>query len=75
MLFRSIGGGERVYSVMAPMANSSIPGMFIDHTSHMVVTRLVVRLESFHLAARYFRQWSHGDSARRRMEFSASGTF
>lgn len=70
-----IGGGERVYSVMAPMANSSIPGMFIDHTSHMFVTRLVVRLEGFHLAARYFRQWSHGDSAHRRMELSASGTF
>jgi len=67
--------GERIYSVMAPMANSSIPGMFIDSTSHMLVARLVVRLESFHLAGRYFSQWSHGDSVNRRMEFSASGTF
>lgn len=66
---------ERIYSVMAPLANSSIPGMFIDRTSHVLASRLVVRLESFHLAARYFMQWSHGGSGHRRLEFSASGTF
>lgn len=71
----NIDGGERIYSVMSPMSNSSIPGLFLDRPSNVLVARLVARRKGLHLAGRFFRQWSSGGCAHRRMEFSASGSF
>ncbi|HSV96713.1 MAG TPA: hypothetical protein VLM75_07245, partial [Spirochaetota bacterium] len=70
-----ISGGERLYGVISPLANSSIPGMFITTTSDIIAAKVTVRGERFNLAGRYLHQWARGETAQRRLEFAASGTF
>ncbi len=70
-----VTGGERLYGTVSPMAGSSIPGMFITSTADIMVVKIAVRGGKLDLAGRYFQQWSRGETAHRRMEFTVSGTF
>ncbi|MCU0845759.1 MAG: hypothetical protein MUC76_12635 [Spirochaetes bacterium] len=70
-----VTGGERLYGVISPLANSSIPGMFITRTSDIIAARVIVRGERFSLSGRYLHQWARGETVQKRLEFAASGTF
>ncbi|HDP80034.1 MAG TPA: hypothetical protein ENN21_04235 [Spirochaetes bacterium] len=70
-----IRNGGSLYSVLAPMDNAGIPGMFIRDESHIIAAKAGFRWRTLGLSARYLHQFARGETIRGTVELAASGVF